>query len=181
VPDIFVSYTSSDRDWAFWIGQELKALGHMPHIADWELSAGGDIPTWMEERLEKADLVLCVVSAVYQTKTCSNWERRAGEWAAQEQAAECCASGIRRRLPDAIPAGGFQAMRPFRLERRRRERDLPITWHPRTDRQGQHDFRARSAQNERLRRVKNWSLFRARVARRSRLPRRGLLRRNGLR
>jgi hypothetical protein len=24
--DIFVSYTSSDRDWAFWIAKELKAL-----------------------------------------------------------------------------------------------------------------------------------------------------------
>jgi uncharacterized protein (DUF433 family) len=28
VADIFVSYTSSDRDWAFWIGQELLKLGH---------------------------------------------------------------------------------------------------------------------------------------------------------
>ena len=27
--DIFVSYTSSDRDWAFWIGQELEKLGHI--------------------------------------------------------------------------------------------------------------------------------------------------------
>ncbi len=30
VADIFVSYTSSDRDWAFWIGQELEKLGHLP-------------------------------------------------------------------------------------------------------------------------------------------------------
>jgi hypothetical protein len=28
VADIFVSYTSDDRDWAFWIGQELLKLGH---------------------------------------------------------------------------------------------------------------------------------------------------------
>jgi hypothetical protein len=28
VADIFVSYTSGDRDWAFWIGQELLKLGH---------------------------------------------------------------------------------------------------------------------------------------------------------
>jgi len=26
VADIFVSYTSSDRDWAHWIGKELEAL-----------------------------------------------------------------------------------------------------------------------------------------------------------
>jgi hypothetical protein len=28
--DIFVSYTNSDRDWPFWIGQELQALGRVP-------------------------------------------------------------------------------------------------------------------------------------------------------
>jgi hypothetical protein len=39
--DIFVSYTSSDRDWAFWIEHELD-LGHRPHIHEWELSGGAD-------------------------------------------------------------------------------------------------------------------------------------------
>jgi hypothetical protein len=43
VADIFVSYTSGDRDWAFWIGQELLKLGHMAHLHDWEISAGGNI------------------------------------------------------------------------------------------------------------------------------------------
>jgi hypothetical protein len=43
VADIFVSYTSSDRDWAFWIGQELLNLGRAPRIHEWEISAGGDI------------------------------------------------------------------------------------------------------------------------------------------
>ena len=33
--DILVSYTSSDKEWAFWIGQELEKLGHTPHIHDW--------------------------------------------------------------------------------------------------------------------------------------------------
>jgi hypothetical protein len=28
VADIFISYTSSDRDWAFWIGQQLEKPGH---------------------------------------------------------------------------------------------------------------------------------------------------------
>ncbi len=35
--DIFVSYTSSDKDWAFWIGKELEALGHTPHVHEWEI------------------------------------------------------------------------------------------------------------------------------------------------
>jgi hypothetical protein len=30
--DIFISFTLSDRDWAFWIAHELDALGHVPHV-----------------------------------------------------------------------------------------------------------------------------------------------------
>jgi hypothetical protein len=41
--DVFVSYTSSDRDWAMWITRELKALGHKPHVHEWEIGAGDDI------------------------------------------------------------------------------------------------------------------------------------------
>jgi TIR domain len=61
---IFISYTSSDREWAFWIGHELAAAGHTPFIHEWELSAGDDIMEWMEERHSKADHVLCVVSSI---------------------------------------------------------------------------------------------------------------------
>jgi hypothetical protein len=60
--DIFISYTSSDRDWAFWIAEELKALGHTPHIHEWEVRGGDDIYAWMEARHDAADQVLCVVS-----------------------------------------------------------------------------------------------------------------------
>ena len=42
--DIFVSYTSSDRDWAFWIAKELEALGHVPHVHEWEIKDTGDQP-----------------------------------------------------------------------------------------------------------------------------------------
>jgi TIR domain len=80
--DIFISYTESDRPWAFWIGKELQRLGHTPHIHEWEISGGDDIPKWMEERLQTADRVLCVVSLKYLTKDYSGWERRSAEWAA---------------------------------------------------------------------------------------------------
>jgi hypothetical protein len=60
VADIFVSYTSQDKLWAFWIDQELEALGHVPHIHDWKISFGEDIAAWMEERHHKADHILCV-------------------------------------------------------------------------------------------------------------------------
>jgi hypothetical protein len=83
VADIFISYTSSDRDWAFWVGHELKALGHKPRIHEWEIPAGGDIMAWMEERHHEADHVLCIVSSEYLTKPYSSLERRAALWAAQ--------------------------------------------------------------------------------------------------
>jgi TIR domain len=83
--DIFVSYTSSDRDWAFWIAQELEALGHVPHIHEWEISGGGDIAAWMEERHDKADHILCVISETYLNKPYSSWERRAAQWATEKK------------------------------------------------------------------------------------------------
>jgi TIR domain len=83
--DIFVSYTKSDQDWAFWIGQELEKLGHVAHIHEWEVPAGGNIAAWMEESHDKADHILCVISEVYLTKPYSSWERLAAQWAAASE------------------------------------------------------------------------------------------------
>ncbi len=76
---------SKDRDWAFWIGQQIETLGHIPHVHDWEISAGGDIAAWMEERHDKADNMLLVVSEVYLSKSYSRWERLAAQWAAANE------------------------------------------------------------------------------------------------
>ncbi|UYO45245.1 tetratricopeptide repeat protein [Rhodopseudomonas palustris] len=78
--DIFVSYTSSDQDWAFWIAQQLEKFGHTAHVHEWEVSAGGDISEWMERRHDDAEHVLCVVSAAYLKAPYSSWERRAAQW-----------------------------------------------------------------------------------------------------
>ena len=80
--DIFISYTSSDRDWAFWIAHELNALGHTPHIDAWEISGGGNIAAWMETQHSTADHVLCVISERYLRAPYSSWERQAAQWAA---------------------------------------------------------------------------------------------------
>jgi tetratricopeptide (TPR) repeat protein len=82
VADIFVSYTSSDQEWAFWIGQELEKLGHAAHLHDWEISGGGNIMAWMDERHDKADQVLCVVSGQYLQQPYSALERHGAQWAA---------------------------------------------------------------------------------------------------
>jgi TIR domain len=80
--DIFVSYTSSDRDWAFWIGHELEALDHTPHIHEWEVSGGANIMAWMTAQTDVAAHVLCVVSEKYLRAPYSRLERTAAEWAA---------------------------------------------------------------------------------------------------
>jgi hypothetical protein len=80
---VFVSYTSSDSKWAFWIGQQLEALGHTPH--DWEISGGGNVMAWMTERTDAADHVLCVVSEKYLKAPYSSLERTAAEWAAAKK------------------------------------------------------------------------------------------------
>jgi tetratricopeptide (TPR) repeat protein len=80
--EIFISYTSSDRDWAHWIAQELKALGHVPRVHEWEIKAGDDIYRWMEQRHDAADHVLCVISDEYLKAPYSTLERNAALWQA---------------------------------------------------------------------------------------------------
>ena len=80
--DIFVSYTSRDSQWAYWLGQELQKLGHVVHVHDWEIAAGDDIAKWMQERHNNADHTLCIVSEAYLKAPYSNWELRAAQWAA---------------------------------------------------------------------------------------------------
>jgi tetratricopeptide (TPR) repeat protein len=85
VADIFISYTSSDRDWAFWIAKELEVLGHSPRIHEWEVNAGDDIYTWMEAQGDAADHVLCVVSDDYLKAPYSTLERNGALWRAAKQ------------------------------------------------------------------------------------------------
>jgi hypothetical protein len=82
VADIFVSYTSKDREWAFWIGHELKRLGHKPRIHDWDIAGGDDIMEWMELNIQGADRFLCVVSRAYLNADYSRRELRAAQWTA---------------------------------------------------------------------------------------------------
>jgi hypothetical protein len=85
VADIFVSYTSRDHNWAFWIAKELEALGHTPQIHEWQVNAGVDIYAWMETRIEATDHVLCVVFDDYLTVPYSRLERNAALWPAAEK------------------------------------------------------------------------------------------------
>jgi tetratricopeptide (TPR) repeat protein len=84
VADIFVSYTSKDREWAFWIGQELEKLGHVARIDAWEIAGGGNIMAWMLQRLDTANHTLCVISPDYYKGPFASAEFQAALWAAQE-------------------------------------------------------------------------------------------------
>ncbi len=79
---IFVSYTSKDKDWAFWLAQELEKLGHVPHVHEWEIPAGGNIVQWMRQRVDDSEHMACLVSCEYLTKVYSGWELESGLWAA---------------------------------------------------------------------------------------------------
>jgi hypothetical protein len=83
--DIFVSYTSSDRDWAFWVAKELVVLGHTPHVHEWEIKGGNDIYAWMEQRHDAADHVMCLVSDEYLRAPFSTLERNAAAWQAADK------------------------------------------------------------------------------------------------
>ena len=86
--DIFVSYTSSDSEWAKWIATDLRALGHSPHVHEWEIGPGHDILAWMEQHHAAADHVLCVVSDAYLKAPYSTLERNAAVWRAAKERAD---------------------------------------------------------------------------------------------
>jgi tetratricopeptide (TPR) repeat protein len=78
--DIFVSYTKMDRNRAFWLGNELRGLGHTPHVHDKEIKAGDDILTWMRKHFDAADHALCVISDEYLNAPFSRREFNAALW-----------------------------------------------------------------------------------------------------
>jgi hypothetical protein len=87
LPGIFVSYTSDDKKWAFWIALAIETLGYKVFVHDWDIRAGEDILAWMEKRFDEADHALLVISGTYlgKEKDYSSWERRAAQWAAAKQ------------------------------------------------------------------------------------------------
>jgi hypothetical protein len=77
---IFVSYTSSDKEWAQWIGWQLRLAGHEPFVHDWEIGAGENIARWMEQRFKEADRLIGVFSDKYCEAAFSQSERWAAYW-----------------------------------------------------------------------------------------------------
>jgi TIR domain/Protein of unknown function (DUF4231) len=83
VAEIFISYIADDRQWAFWIGQELEKMGHVPRVHEWELPHESEAASWMERRHAEADHILCIVSTAYRDSPHSDWEHRAAQRATE--------------------------------------------------------------------------------------------------
>src|SRR5215831_4694699 len=80
--EFFISYTQSDSQWAHWIALDLRDMGHIAHVHEWEVGPGEDIVAWMARHHDAADHVLCVVSDAYLQAPYSTLERNAAVWAA---------------------------------------------------------------------------------------------------
>jgi hypothetical protein len=80
VAKIFISYNANDHIWAEWIGVTLRDNGHEPFVSGWEISAGQNIPHWMNEKVELADNLLGVFSDAYVGAIYSGAERDAAFW-----------------------------------------------------------------------------------------------------
>jgi hypothetical protein len=77
---IFLSYTSSDKDWAHWIAWNLRDAGHEPFVHEWEVGAGTNIAGWMEQRINEAERLIGVFSDAYVQAAYSQSERWASYW-----------------------------------------------------------------------------------------------------
>ncbi len=168
--DIFVSYTSSDRDWAFWIGQELEKLGHAPHVHEWEIPAGGNIAAWMEERHHDADHIVCVISKVYLTKDRSSWERQAAQWAAASKRPNFALPVFVEECEAPTLLAPFKRCDLHGLSEKDARARLAAYLAPAAKPSGRRDFQARSSPWKRRPRGRRQSLFPA-DARRSQMCR----------
>jgi hypothetical protein len=72
--DVYMSYTHADANWTMALAENLQRLGLGVWIDEWELRPGDHWPTRLEEGLDSADTVVCVVSP--------NWDR--ANWAVEE-------------------------------------------------------------------------------------------------
>ena len=63
--DFFISYTSSDRQWAEWIAWQLEEAGYTLFIQAWDFRPGSNFVAEMERAATCAERTLLVLSAAY--------------------------------------------------------------------------------------------------------------------
>ena len=75
---IFISHSSKDKQFATWLGTDLKASGHTPWFDEWDICVGESIPEKVSHGLSSADLIVVVLST---NSIKSKWVER--EWHAK--------------------------------------------------------------------------------------------------
>lgn len=62
---IFISYTEVDIEWAKLVHSKIEERGHTPVMQYWDSPLGDNFVLWINEQIEKADIVLPLYSAQY--------------------------------------------------------------------------------------------------------------------
>lgn len=64
-PQIFVSYTPADEDWASWISWELESVGYQVTLQAWDFIPGTNFVELMDRGVADATVVIAVLSQSY--------------------------------------------------------------------------------------------------------------------
>jgi TIR domain len=83
--DFFVSYASTDQDWATWIAQQLIAAGYTVEVDVWNWAAGMDVIAATQQAMDRAARVLEVWSPSFFRRTWAQMEHRASFAATQTE------------------------------------------------------------------------------------------------
>jgi len=75
---IFISHSSKDKQFATWLGTDLRAAGHTPWFDSWDICVGESIPEKISLDLTSADFAVVVLSS---NSVRSKWVER--EWHAK--------------------------------------------------------------------------------------------------
>ncbi|WP_218942764.1 toll/interleukin-1 receptor domain-containing protein [Rhodoferax sp. BLA1] len=75
---IFISHSSKDKQFATWLGTDLKTSGHTPWFDEWDICVGESIPEKISDGLSSADFIIVVLST---NSIKSKWMER--EWHAK--------------------------------------------------------------------------------------------------
>ncbi len=63
--DFFISYASSDKQWAEWIGNQLEGAGYGVILEAWDFRPGMNVVLEADQAISHADCVLLVLSRAY--------------------------------------------------------------------------------------------------------------------
>jgi TIR domain len=101
--DFFVSYASTDQDWATWIAQQLIDAGYAVELDVWNWAAGMDVIAVTQQAMDRAARVLEVWSPAFFGRPWAQMEHRASFAASQAEPGLVVPVVVRPCQDDQIP------------------------------------------------------------------------------